>query len=357
MATDQTPMPTTEADQASGKAGVSMPGWWLWFVQYWPGTLLCGLIAVTANTMAHLHNGPPLLYALLFGLSFNFLSEDPKTRLGIDFCGRTLLRIGVALLGARITVMEITSLGWDTVGIIVAAVITTIGVGAVLAMSLRMTVSQGVLSGGATAICGASAALAISAVLPRSREQERFTLIVVVTVSSLSTVAMVLHPILAHTLELTSHQAALMIGGTIHDVAQVIGAGYSVGPDVGDQATVVKLLRVSLLAVVVLAVSWLPFVRRERNSGTGSRPSLLPLFLIGFFVLVGVNSLGFIPNHWTPTLNDASRMAFTIAIAALGIRSSWQALMKAGWRAFALLLLETAWLTSCVLTGAVLMKR
>ena len=95
---------------------------------------------------------------------------------------------------------------------------------------LGMTRAQRVLSGGAVAICGASAALAISAVLPREKEGDRFTLMVVVTVTVMSTLAMIAYPLVAQALRLPPELAGLFLGGTIHDVAQVVGAGYTHRP-------------------------------------------------------------------------------------------------------------------------------
>src|SRR3954466_6135734 len=141
----------------------------------WPGALLCAVIAMAASFVARLHGGPQLLYALLFGVSFHFLYEDAKIRAGIELCTGIVLRLGVALLGARITVAQIAALGWGTALTVVGCVLSTIVGGIWLARRLGLSTTQGLLSGGATAICGASAALAISAVLPRSREQERFT--------------------------------------------------------------------------------------------------------------------------------------------------------------------------------------
>jgi uncharacterized integral membrane protein (TIGR00698 family) len=131
-----------------------------------------------------------------------------------------------------------------------------------------MTQSQGVLSCGAVAICGASAALAISAVLPRDKESERFTLMVVVTVTVLSTIAMVLYPLITRLLDLPPELAGLFLGGTIHDVAQVAGAGYMLNDETGDYAVTIKLFRVSMLAVVVLVVSAMFRRQREINEKT-----------------------------------------------------------------------------------------
>ena len=144
---------------------------------------------------------------------------------------------------------------WSTAAIVIVAVASTMLLGYFLGKRLGLNPARGVLSGGSVAICGASAALAISSVLPHNKESERFTLTVVVTVTVLSTVAMVFYPLIAVALKLPPELAGLFLGGTIHDVAQVVGAGYMIDHPTGDYATIVKLFRVSMLAVVVVAVS------------------------------------------------------------------------------------------------------
>lgn len=217
--------PTSAADTARP------PGLPQQLLQFLPGTGLCCVIAMAATLVSTLHGGPQFLYALFFGVAFHYLSQDPKTRPGIEFCSRTVLRVGVGLLGARITASQIAGLGWTTAGIVIAAVVTTLLCGVLLGRFLGLNRAQSVLSGGAVAICGASAALAISAVLPRTKDSERFTLMVVVTVTVLSTLAMVIYPLAARLLHLPPELAGLFLGGTIHDVAQVVGAGYMLSPD------------------------------------------------------------------------------------------------------------------------------
>ena len=213
-----------------------------------------------------------------------------------------------------------------------------------------MTRAQGVLSGGAVAICGASAALAISAVLPREKEGDRFTLMVVVTVTVMSTVAMVLYPLLAKALDLPHAIAGLFLGGTIHDVAQVVGAAYMLGPETGDVAIVVKLFRVSLLALVVVAVA--SAFRKSGDHPSGHRPArqaLVPWFLWVFVAMVMLGSVGALPPALVAGLNWASRGCLVIAIAALGMKTSFAQLARAGWRPLALILIETLWLAVLVL--------
>jgi len=178
------------------------------------------------------------------------------TRRGIKFCSRTVLRLGVRLPGARITAQQIAELGWTTALTVVIAIVCTLLFALALGRYLGITRGQSVLCAGAVAICGASAALAISAVLPREKHGDRFTLTAVVAVTLLSTLAMVLYPLLTRALEWTPEIAGIFMGATIHDVAHVVRAAYTLGPVAGDVATVVKVLRVALLAVVVLVITF-----------------------------------------------------------------------------------------------------
>lgn len=323
-----------------------------------PGTMLAGVVAMAATLVSMLHGGPQLLYALFFGVAFHYLSTDPKAKPGIEFCSRNVLRLGVGLLGARITATQIAGLGWSTAAIVIAAVVTTLLVGYFLGKRLGLDRAQGVLSGGSVAICGASAALAISSVLPRTKESERFTLMVVVSVTVFSTIAMVTYPLIARALGLPPELAGLFLGGTIHDVAQVVGAGYTIDHATGDYATIVKLFRVAMLAVVVVVVSAMFKAERAQaerviaanggNAVTKKQP-LVPWFLWVFVVLVAVNSLGYVPAEVGKGLSDFSRLCLVVAISALGIKTSFQQLAKAGWRPFTLLLVETLWMAAFVL--------
>ena len=318
-----------------------------------PGCALAGVIAMAATLVSTLHGGPQLLYALFFGVAFHFLSADPKAKPGIEFCSRTVLRLGVGLLGARITGAQIAGLGWSTAAIVIGAVLTTLFLGYLLGKRLGLPSAQGVLSGGSVAICGASAALAISSVLPRNKENERFTLMVVVTVTVLSTVAMVTYPLIAKFLHLPPELAGLFLGGTIHDVAQVVGAGYMLNHETGDYATIVKLFRVSMLAVVVVVISSMFKAERARleNGTSTAKQAMVPWFLWVFVALVAINSLGGVSTAVQHCLNTVSRLCLVVAIAALGIKTSFRQLSKAGWRPFTLLLAETVWMAAFVLAA------
>ena len=311
------------------------------------GLGVAAAIALVAGFISTRYGGPVLLYALFFGMAFNFLSVRERIRPGIDVAARQVLRVGVALLGARITLEQIMSLGVLPIALVLAGVAATIACGVLLAHVLERSREEGVLTGGAVAICGASAALAISAVLPRTPAMQRMTLFTVVGVTALSTLAMILYPALVGLLGLQGTRAGIFLGATIHDVAQVVAAGYIISPQAGDTATFVKLLRVLLLVPVVALLAWRYHARARDNKAW--RPPLLPFFLIAFMVLVVLNSLGILPAVLLAWLPDVSRACLVVAIAALGVKTSFQELASLGWRPVALMLAETLILAVLVL--------
>ena len=207
--------------------------------------------------MSDNYGGPTILYALLLGIAFHFLSQEGRCVPGVDFAARTILRLGVALLGARITATQVFELGLGPVATVVVGVTLTILVGRLLAKLLGLDRELGLLTGGAVAICGASAALALSAVMPRNEHSERNLILTVVTVTALSTIAMVTYPLLVKSLGMDFRTAGVFLGGTIHDVAQVVGAGFIISPETGNISTVVKLMRVAMLVPAVLSFSLL----------------------------------------------------------------------------------------------------
>ena len=322
-----------------------------------PGAALPALVALAAGFISTSHGGPQLLYALLLGIGFNYLAEDPRVAPGLEFCSRHLLRLGVGLLGARITASQIVALGWSTTAAVIGGIVTTILAGVFVARRLGMTSAQGVLTGGSVAICGASAALALSAVLPLRKGHENFTVVVVVAVTLLSTVAMLVYPVIARLFELPPQLAGLFIGGSIHDVAQVVGAGYALGAETGDVAIVVKLLRVSLLVFVVAIVA-LVFRERHDTPGAVARPQewLVPWFLWMFVGMVALNSTGIIVPAVQDALGSLSRVLLLLAIAALGINTSFAQLVRVGWVPVLLIIGETLWLGALVFGVAISMR-
>ncbi|MBU0724853.1 MAG: putative sulfate exporter family transporter [Alphaproteobacteria bacterium] len=319
---------------------------WNTVQQVWPGVLVSLTVAIAATFLARRYGAPVMLFALLLGMALHFLSSESRCAAGVEFSSKKILRFGVALLGARITAEQILSLGVAPIVTVIAAVVLTILVGWVLARALGFDRQFGLLTAGAVAICGASAALAISAVLPKTATSERDTIFTVIGVTSLSTIAMVLYPVIVAATHLTDTEAGMFLGGTIHDVAQVVGAGYSVSQEAGDVATFTKLLRVAMLMPVVVIFAMM--MRGQVGGGTSKTPAL-PLFLVAFALLVVVNSLGWIPASILVVMIDLSNWMLATAIAALGIKTSLKAMAAVGPRAIMLIVGETVFLALLVL--------
>jgi uncharacterized integral membrane protein (TIGR00698 family) len=288
-----------------------------------------------------------MLFALLLGMSMNFLSAQEQCRPGIDLAARGVLRIGVALLGLRITLGQIAALGWHPVVLVVVTLVTTILVSMFVARALGFQRLFGLLTGGATAICGASAALALSAALPAHPQKERATLFTVIGVSVLSTLAMIVYPMIVRALHMEPVEAGVFLGGTIHDVAQVVGAGYGISQQTGDTATVVKLMRIAMLLPVIVTAALL--TRKQGGSVDGQRPPLLPWFAVAFAVLVGINSMGWIAPVLQQLGSELSRWCLVIAIAAIGMKTELRQLADVGLRPIALMIGETVFLALLVL--------
>jgi len=314
-----------------------------WFAQsakvIFPGFLLSCTIAGAATFLSEHYATPVMLLALLIGMAFNFLSEDEKCQKGIEFSSKPILRIGIVLLGARITLTDIASLGFTTFLVIICLIAFTILSGFIFAKFLNKDWCFALLTGGSVAICGASAAMAITAVLPKNDKLERNTLFTVIAVTTFSTIAMVLYPILFTYLDLSEKNIGFLIGATIHDVAQVIGAGYSISVETGDIATIVKLLRVSMLPVVLIVIILLlPKTTEQKDEKYKTR---LPLFVLGFLFVVLANSSGFIPQTVQTIMIETSRWFLVIAIAALGVKTSMQKMLQLGYGHVGIIFFET----------------
>lgn len=304
----------------------------------YPGFAVSLVIAAAATFLSEHYGAPTMLFALLIGIGFHFLMELPSCAPGIEFSASKLLRIGIGLLGVRITFYDLASLGWTPVMIVIGLILATIAAGIGISMLFGRRQRFGILTGSAVAICGASAALAISSVLKKDKRLETDTLFTVIAVTLLSTIAMVAYPILFKALGYDDVTAGALIGATIHDVAQVIGAGYSISDEAGDVATYIKLLRVSALPVVVVIIAILFGSRGDPARGA------FPWFAVGFALTLTLNSMGWIPEILRAFIEDLSRWFLVIAIAALGVRTSLKAMLELGPMHMAVIVVETLFL-------------
>lgn len=316
-----------------------------------PGLLVAAIIALASQFVSEHYGAPAMLLALLFGIALNFLAADPRCGPGIEFGARHVLRAGVALLGLRISFDMVAELGLPVVGFVVGATLATIGFGLVVARFFGFRYRFAFLSAGAVAICGASAAMAIAAILPKDERSEDRLVFTVVGVTVLSTVAMILYPVISGALAFDDRVAGIYIGATIHDVAQVVGAGFSISDEAGETATLVKLLRVAMLAPVVVLAAML--IRRTAgpDAPAGARPAFVPGFVAVFVALAALNSVVDLPQAVTAAAGGTSRWLLLVAIAAVGLKTVPGEVLKVGRAAAGLLVAETVFLAVFVALG------
>jgi uncharacterized integral membrane protein (TIGR00698 family) len=305
-----------------------------------PGLLMSALVAavgyLAAPYVGRFVPIPAMVIALLVGILLNPVAATAATQPGMAFCVRTVLRWAVALLGLRVGLSDIAALGLGTAILIVVAMIATIVAGFAFASWSGRARGFGALVGAGVSVCGASATLAASTVVPDYPGKQADIAFVVVAVNALATLAMLLYPPLCHVLGFDAQTTGVMLGGTIHDVAQVAGAGYAVSDTVGNAAVIVKLFRVFLLLPVVLAIGWY-FTRIGAGHGNARVP--VPVFALVFLVLCIVNSIvPFIPAMapiYAPVkavLVDVSTWGLLLAIGALGLGTSVKTIAGLGWR-------------------------
>ncbi len=303
-----------------------------------PGLIVVGTIAAAAGFLSLHYKAPVMLFALLIGIAFNFLSTDERCAPGIEFSSKKILRFGVALLGFRVTLDQILGLGTNTLLFVPLLVLVSIALSWGIAKLMGREHLFALLTACSVAICGAAAALAIASVLPNWKDKHRDTLFIVVCVTGLSTFAMIAYPILFSVAEFSDAEIGILIGSTIHDVAQVVGAGYAVSNETGDVATFIKLLRVSMLPIVVILIAF--FLRGSNESGGISRKAF-PWFALAFALCLMVNSSGFIPLFLSVFLADVSQWFLVFAIAGLGVTTSLKSMMELGGKSIALMVIQT----------------
>jgi uncharacterized integral membrane protein (TIGR00698 family) len=302
-----------------------------------PGLAICAIASAAAAWLSQNYGVPIILAGLLLGLALNFAAGDERTHEGLDAASRHGLRAGIVLLGLQVTVMQVAAMG--VVPFLGLALVMSAAVIAALlaARATGQSAAVGLLAGGATAICGASAALALYGVIGRERiEPAQFTLTLVILAAA-SAIALVTYPMLATALAFSDAQAGFLTGASVHDVAQAIGAGFAVSDAAGAQATVVKLTRVALLApLVTLAALWIarayPVAESGARAGAGARVPMLPGFILAFLALVAVNSLIALPPAVAPAALTLSKTLLLLAVTATAMRTRTDLLLQLGWR-------------------------
>ncbi|MFM0045751.1 YeiH family protein [Paraburkholderia sediminicola] len=295
----------------------------------------------------------PLIVGIVAGAIYGNALRDgmPESwAAGVNFSARKLLRIAVAFFGLRVSLQEIAQVGLPGLAESVLIVASTLVIGTWAGMKImKLDRDTALLTAAGSAICGAAAVLAFESTLQSKPHKSAMAVGSVVLFGTLS---MFLYPVLfkAGWLHLDTVGAGLFFGGTIHEVAQVVGAASNVSPEATHIATIVKMTRVMLLVPVLLIVGmWVS--RSPRSAATtedgkqhARRKLAIPWFALGFLAFVVINSLHVLPENATSTLNMLDTFALTMAMTALGIETRISQIRQAGPRALTTGFILYVWL-------------
>ncbi|MEE2775160.1 MAG: putative sulfate exporter family transporter [Acidobacteriota bacterium] len=316
-----------------------------------PGLLLASSVAAVAMMLARVSVAPFTLdsgqhplgassIAILLGLLLgNLLPLRPGLKPGIAFCTRVILPLGIVLLGARLAFADLMRVGGLGLLLALVAIGTCAAVVAVLIRVFSLPVKLTTLVGVGTAICGGSA---IAAAAPAIEAEDEDIAWSVAAVAFLGLVMMFALPLVGHGLEVDPTAFGMWAGLTIHQTPQVVAAGLAYGGEAGEVATLIKLVRVALLAPAVFVIGLV--YARSRQAQRSSRVSwlrLMPPFVFGFLAMAAARSFGLLDfgvqlpwNDGATSLLGLARLgdgvALTVAMAAIGLETRLAAFRNTG---------------------------
>lgn len=288
----------------------------------------------------------PLIIGIVLGMVYanTLRGHLPKDwGPGVQLCAKKILRLAIILFGFRITFQDIAAVGLD--GFLVSAmiVISTFTLGTYLGQKFfGLDKDTSILVSAGSAICGAAAVLATESVLNAKPYKSA---VAVGTVVVFGTLAMFLYPILYKSgiLNMTPEIYGVYAGGTIHEVAQVVGAGSAVSAQAADTAVIVKMTRVMMLAPMMIVIGLL-FVGRKNGDSNGKLKVVIPWFAVLFIVMAGINSLDILPTMLVSGITQIDTFLLTMAMTALGMESGIDKFKQAGIKPILLATVLFVWL-------------
>jgi uncharacterized integral membrane protein (TIGR00698 family) len=295
-----------------------------------PGLVAGVLLAVMAKLLSQSLHAPAPLIAVVLGMMLGALGLQSQLGAGLDIFAKPGLRLGVAMMGAQISWAEFAALGGPAILASGVVVLGGLAIGAAAGVALGLPFAEALIAAAACSICGASAALAASQAAPASPANQRTTALVIVGVNLLSTVAMLAYPPLAHALGLTAHQSGVFFGLSIHDVAQVAGAGASVSPETASTAALAKLARIVWLGPAVVLIGVVLTRGGEGGAERGFLSGLKapPLFVLGFAALAAARGLNLIPPALVSVLMTCSSFLLLAGVGAISAKLGPKALLE-----------------------------
>jgi uncharacterized integral membrane protein (TIGR00698 family) len=313
----------------------------------WPGVALLGIVALGAWAVSTAFpTVSPLVAGVALGaLVVNVVRVPDVCRPGVERGGRRLLRIGIVLLGLRLSLGDLANLGVRGLGVVAVVVAATFFGTRWLARRLGVPDDLGLLVATGYSICGASAIAAMDGVVGADEEETAYA---ITLVTLCGTLAIFVLPVLGGPLGLHGDVFGSWVGGSVHDVGQVIATASHGGASAIAAATVVKLTRIVLLAPLVAGVA---LTRRRAATAAGdladagepssaTRPPILPLFVVGFLAAIVVRSSGVLPAGALDVAGTLEKIVLTMALVGLGMGVRLDRMRRLGGRPLVLGLLS-----------------
>ncbi|MCP8688727.1 YeiH family protein [Marinobacterium sedimentorum] len=298
------------------------------------------LIAIAATALAQTESFSAiglsaLPLAILMGITYGNVARPANS--GRDatvlaFSQQKLLRLGIILFGFNLSFQQIAAVGYQAILLDMIVITVVLSMGIFIGIRLfGLPREIAILTSVGSAICGAAAIMATEPVI-RAKEQD--VTVAVATVVLFGTLAMFSYPVIYSFAGMEPSLFGIYIGSTVHEVAQAVAAGQSIGGEAMQNAVVAKLIRVMLLAPVVIALGSLYFRRAAGNRER--QPVPIPWFVFGFIATAALNSVLTLPTLVLEVLQLASQLSLAIAMAALGIKTRWATIRQAGIKPLAL---------------------
>ena len=295
-----------------------------------------GLTSIERDVIGHVWLEPLVLAILLGAAVRTAWTPDTRFKAGIDFSAKTLLEVAVVLLGASVSAATLSSLGVGFVlgifALVALAIVVGFGVGRALGLNPRMAL----LVACGNAICGNSAIAAVAPVIDADGKEVAASIAFTAVLGVIVVLAL---PLLGGLIHLNGLQYGALAGLTVYAVPQVLAAAAPFGAVATQTGTVVKLVRVLMLGPVILALS-LIFRDRAPNAAKPGLSRLLPWFIIGFLIMIGLRSFDLIPQAALAPMAAASSLLTVVAMAALGLQTDIRAVARAGGRVVAAVILS-----------------
>lgn len=311
---------SSKPDRRAAPLGSVAGDWKTWGISILPGLLMATVLAGVAMGLGQwigLNTLNPLLIAVLLGIGWRHWGAIPGAyRPGIKFAMKRVLRLAVILLGLRLSLSEVMAVGPSGLGIVTIGTLSTFFLTCRLGRWLGVNPRLSKLIAAGTSICGASAIVATNPVIEGSEEDMTYA---IATITGFGTLAMLTYPLLGALLQLSPQAFGIWCGASVHEVAQVVATAFQQGSLSGELGTVTKLSRVLLIVPIIIGLGWQ--TRHSEASGQPARPLPIPWFVLGFCLLIGVNSLGLIASPIKAAVLSGNQLLLCISLVAMGLET------------------------------------